>query len=181
MEHFERKISSETIYRGRIITLESDKAELENGAVALREVVRHSGGVGVLAIDGENNVLFVRQFRYPYGETLWELPAGKLEPGEDPAACGARELEEETGLRPGSMRLLAELYPSPGYLDERLYVYEAGKLAPAAQNLDENEFLTVIRVPYKQAIEMCQNGEIKDAKTICALMMHYVKKLEARG
>jgi ADP-ribose pyrophosphatase len=175
MEHFERTVSSELLHKGRVVSVYRDKAELENGAIVNREVVRHSGGVAVLAIH-EDNVLFVRQFRYPFAENLYEIPAGKLEQGEAPAACGLRELKEETGFRAGKISPLGVIYPSPGYIDERLHIFLASELTYEGQNLDENEFLTNIKIPYEKAIEMCLSGEIKDAKTMTGLLLYHAGK-----
>lgn len=171
MDFFEKTLSSRTVYEGKVLTLEVDEVELYNGAHAKREIVRHHGGVAVAALDGDENILFVRQYRYPYAECVLELPAGKLEAGEDPEACGIRELEEETGFVAGEFRFLAEIYPTPGYTDERLYLYAAKNLTFKAQNLDEDEFLSVLKIPRKKAVEMCLSGEIKDAKTVIAILM----------
>jgi ADP-ribose pyrophosphatase len=175
MEHFERTVSSELQFKGRVVSVFKDKAEIENGAVVSREVVRHSGGVAVLAMH-ENDVLFVRQFRYPFAENLYELPAGKLEPGEDPAACGLRELKEETGYRAEKISPLGLIYPSPGYIDERLHIFLASNLTYEGQRLDENEFLTNIKIPYEKAIAMCLSGELKDAKTVTGLLLYHAGK-----
>jgi ADP-ribose pyrophosphatase len=175
MEHFERTVSSELLHKGRVVSVYRDKAELENGAIVNREVVRHSGGVAVLAIH-ENNVLFVRQFRYPFAENLYELPAGKLEQGEDPAECGLRELKEETGYRAKKISPLGVIYPSPGYIDEKLHIFLASNLAYEGQSLDENEFLTNIKIPYEKAIAMCLSGELKDAKTVTGLLLYHAGK-----
>lgn len=175
MEHFEKTLSSESIYKGRVIELRRDVVELENGSEAVREVIHHNGGVAVLALDGGGNVLFVRQYRYPYGSVLLELPAGKLAAGEDPEDCGRRELREETGYTPGNFRFLGKAYPTPGYTDEVLYLYTAKDLVFAGQSLDEDEFLTVLKIPYEKAVEMCLNGEITDAKTLIAILMYHVR------
>jgi ADP-ribose pyrophosphatase len=175
MEHFERTVSSELIHKGRVVSVYQDTAELENGAVVPREVVRHSGGVAVLAIH-EGSVLFVRQFRYPFAENLYELPAGKLEPGEDPAACGLRELKEETGYRAASISPLGVIYPSPGYIDEKLHIFLASHLTYEGQRLDENEFLSNIKIPYEKAIGMCLSGELRDAKTVTGLLLYHAGK-----
>lgn len=176
MEHFEKRISSKEIYSGRVVKLRVDEVELENGGIAIREVIHHSGGVAVLAIDGDDNILFVRQFRYPYAEALLELPAGKLNEGEDAYTCGFRELEEETGYVAGTYEFLAKVYPTPGYTDEILHLYTARNLTKTKQRLDEDEFLTVERIPYKKAVEMCLNGELKDAKTLIAILVFDAKR-----
>lgn len=172
MPHFEKMLSSEVLYRGKIVTLYRDQVELENGAAAVREVVRHHGGVAVLALDEDNSVLFVRQFRYPYGETLLELPAGKLNPGEDPAACGMRELMEETGYEAGTCEFLARVYPTPGYTDEILHLYVAKNLQFVRQKLDEDEFLTVEKIPFEKALALCLDGGITDAKTLISILKY---------
>lgn len=172
MEHFEKTLSSEPIYNGKVVKLRRDLVELENGSTAIREVIHHNGGVAVLALDDEDNVMLVRQFRYPYAELLLEIPAGKLEAGENPAECGRRELEEEAGCVAGDFRFLAQAYPTPGYTDEILHLYVAKNLTFTRQCLDSDEFLTLLKLPYQQALEMCLNGGIKDAKTMIAILMY---------
>ena len=170
MEYQEKKVSSRRVFEGRIIRVELDEILLPNGKPGRREVVRHHGGVAVLAIDSNNQVLFVRQYRYPYGEMLLEIPAGKLEPGEDPADCGRRELEEETGCTCGEYAFLAKVYPTPGYVDEVLHLYLARDLTATRQRLDEDEFLTVERIPLQRAVALCLDGTITDAKTLVAIL-----------
>lgn len=172
MEFTEQTVSSRQLFQGRVFRVELDEITLPNGKPAQREVIRHNGGVGVLAIDGEGQVLLVRQFRYPYGQVLLEIPAGKLEVGEDPAACGLRELEEETGYIAGDYRFLARVYPSPGYVDEVLHLYLAQDLTSTQQNLDEDEFLAVERMPLADAIALCMDSTITDAKTLVALLKY---------
>lgn len=172
MEHCEKTLASELLFEGAILALRRDTVRLENGNTATREVVHHNGGVAVLAIDDDENVLFVRQFRYPYDAVLLELPAGKLERGEDPAACGARELEEETGHKAGSLSFLAKVYPTPGYTDEVLHLYLAKDLTRVEQRLDEDEFLTVEKIPLQKAFGLCLSGEVKDAKTLVAILKY---------
>lgn len=172
MDYIEKKTASKEIYKGRVITLQVDEIELPNGKPAIRELVRHNGGVAILAIDDNGNALFVRQFRYPYGQVLLELPAGKLEPGEDPAHCGMRELEEETGYRAGNFSFLGKAYPTPGYTDEVLHLYLATALEKTCQNLDEDEFLTAEKIPFERAVQMCLDGTIADAKTMIAILKY---------
>jgi len=170
MELREKTLGSETVYDGKILHIRRDIVELPNGKESVREVVDHSGGVCVLALDGEGRVLMVRQFRYPYKEVLRELPAGKLERGEDPYAAALRELKEETGAAAPALRSLGELYPSPGYCGEVIHMYLARELDFGAASPDEDEFLQVDRVPFGELVKDVLDGEIRDAKTIAAVL-----------
>jgi len=165
----EKQISFEYIYEGRIIKVRCDKAETPVGKVVDREVCEHPGGVAVLPLHEDGTVTLVRQYRYPYSELLFEIPAGKLEPGEpSPEACGRRELEEETGCRAATFRSLGKIYPSPGFLNEIIYLYLAQDLTRHEQNLDEDEFLELHRIPFAECEKMIEDGTIVDAKTIAA-------------
>lgn len=166
----EKKLSSEKIFDGRILHIRRDTMELPDGAQSTREVVDHPGGVCVLALDDEGRVLLVRQFRYPYEKVLTEIPAGKLEYGEDPEKAALRELREETGAVPGKFRSLGELYPSPGYCGEIIRLYLAQELTFGETALDEDEFLDVERMPFGELTELVLQGEIRDAKTIAAVL-----------
>ena len=167
----EKQLSVEYMYEGKIINLRRDTALLPNGNTALREVVEHPGGVCVAALTDNDEVLFVKQFRYPYFETILEIPAGKRDKsGEDPLACGIRELKEETGATAQKFISLGELYPTPGYCGEIIWLYAATGLSFSEQNLDEDEFLTVEKIPLEKAVEMILSGEIKDAKTQTAVL-----------
>ena len=170
MNKTHQTLSRKTLYHGKIVDLYLDEVRLPDGREAVREVVEHSGGVVVLAIV-EGDVLMVRQYRHPAGASLLELPAGKLEKGEDPAVCAARELEEETGFRPGVVRELGRFYATPGYCSEIFYLYAAENLIPTAQKLDEDELLEVERVPFHDAVAACFDGRIIDAKTALTLLM----------
>ena len=171
MELTEKTLSSQTMFDGRIIHVRRDVIELPNGKEAFREVVDHPGGVAVLALDDDNNVLAVTQYRYPFGRTTLEIPAGKLDhPGEDPYAAGLRELEEETGAVPGRYESLGRILPSPGCYGEILHLYLARDLRMAAQHLDEDEFLNVERIPFAEMVRRCLSGEIEDAKTVAAVL-----------
>ena len=164
-------LSRQAMYNGRVIDIFIDKIATPDGKQIIREVAEHSGGVVTLAIvDGQ--VLLVRQYRHPAGQSLLELPAGKLEKGENPADCAARELEEETGYRPGKVRELGRFYASPGYLGEIFYLYAAQELTPTAQRLDPGEVLSVERLPLEDAITACFDGRIIDAKTALALLLY---------
>lgn len=168
----ETKISGENIYRGKILNLKRDKISLPDGREAYREIVEHHGGVCVLAVT-EKGIPFVTQYRYAVGEEVLELPAGKLEKGEAPELCGIRELREETGLLTESLTLLAEIFPSPGYTSERLYLYLCGECAEGERSLDDDEFLTVTYISEKDAEKMLGAGEFKDAKTVIALFKYF--------
>ena len=164
-------LSREEKFRGRIVTVHVDRVRLPNGAEADREVVDHPGGVAVLPLDGDNNVLAVTQYRYPFGRATLEIPAGKLDhPGEDPGEAGLRELREETGAVPEEYRSLGKLLPSPGCYGETLYLYLARGLKMESQHLDEDEFLNVERIPFDEMVRRCLENEIQDAKTVTAVL-----------
>ncbi len=171
MDHlYEKKLTSELIYDGKILKLTRDTAMLENGETAYREVVHHSGGVCVLPLDDEKNVLFVKQFRYPFATVLLEIPAGKREPGEDPLACGIRELSEEVGATAEEIIPLGKLYPTVAYNTEIIYMYLARGLSFHNQHLDADEFVDVVKIPLKEAYEMVMRDEIPDSKTQIAIL-----------
>ncbi len=165
MNQEEKPVKQEYKYRGKIINLRVDDALLPNGRISKREVVEHPGGVCVAALTEDHCLYLVRQFRYPYGETVLELPAGKREPGEDPEVCGRRELNEETGNVAGNFREMGRLYPTPGYTNEVIYLYLATDLHMAQMNPDEDEFLEVEKMPLSTLKEMVLRGEIPDAKS----------------
>ena len=166
----EHTLSQEYKFKGRIINLRVDKAQLPNGATATREVVEHPGGVCIAALTAENELLFVRQFRYPYGEVIPELPAGKL-------TRGKRELKEETGAVAERYVSLGKLYPSPGYCGEIIWMYLATGLSYGEQNPDEDEFLEVERIPLEQAAQLVLDNRIDDAKTQAAVLKVYLRHL----
>ena len=166
MELTEYQVESKTIFEGKIVKLTLDQARLPNGSLASREVVYHPGGVAVLALDEDNTVTLVRQYRYPIRRELVELPAGKLEKGEDPFEAMKREQREETGTTAESYISLGEVYPTPGYCGEiiRLWACRAATQGAALQ-LDEDEFLATERIPLDKAVQMVLNNEIPDGKT----------------
>lgn len=166
----EKTIEKEVVFEGRIITVRKDKAELGDGSIAPRELVIHSGGVCVVPLTDDNKVIMVRQFRYAFGEPLLEIPAGKLEKGEEHRSAALRELEEETGAKCTSFEYLGVCYPSVAYLTEKIHMYLARGLSFGKAHLDEGEFLDVIRVPLDEAVEMVMRGKIPDAKTQIALL-----------
>lgn len=169
--HLEEKtLSSEQKYDGKIVKLFVDRAELENGEVVTREMIKHPGGVCIVPLDENNNVLMVRQFRYPPHKVLLEIPAGKLEYGENHRECGLRELKEETGCTCDEFTYLGNLIPTPAYDTEVIHMYLARGLHGGEQDLDDDEFLDVEKIPLEKAVEMVMNNEIEDAKTQIALL-----------
>lgn len=169
----EKKISGEELYNGVVIHLTKDQVELDNGMKATREVIHHPGGVCVAALDEEENVYLVKQFRYPFGKALTELPAGKLEYGEDPLECGTRELKEEVGATAQRMTYLGCLYPTVADDTEIIHMYMAEGLDFGEQSLDEGEFLDVEKMPLKEAFELVMKNEMPDAKSQMAIMKAY--------
>lgn len=170
----EKKLNSKTVFNGRILRLEVDEVELPDGNISHRECVRHSGGAAILLIK-ENQVLLVKQFRYLYGKPIYEIPAGKLNSGEDPEIAAARELEEETGYKSKLSHLL-DIYPTPGYTDEIIHIYFADSFEMSKQKLDEDEFLNYCFIDINTVLKMIDSGEITDAKTIVALYKYLLKK-----
>ena len=175
MDYVEKTVKKNYIYKGKILKLRSDDALLPNGKACKREIIEHSGGACVLYVQ-EGKVLFVRQYRYAYGESLYELPAGKLEPDEPPVYAAKRELEEEAGISAERLELLFVMYPSPGYTNEKIYIYHAFSGKKTKARLDEDEFLDVEWVPLEKVKEMLAKGELKDGKTIVALQAYFLKE-----
>lgn len=166
MDLTERRLSGETIFEGNILALELDQARLPNGGTASREVVRHPGGVAVLALDEDETVTLVRQFRYPVGQVILELPAGKIDPGEDTLLAAKRELSEETGVEAGDWTYLGYVLASPGFCDETLHMYLARDLHRTDCHPDEEEFLELAVMPFQELVRMVMAGSIIDAKTV---------------
>ncbi len=176
----EKQLSKEYLFNGKVIRLRKDIALLPNGNTAVREVVEHNGGVCVVALTDNDEVIMVRQFRYPYSEVILEIPAGKRDSvNEDPLKCGKRELKEETGAEAEVFIPLGELYPTPGYCSEIIWMYAAKVLNFGEDCPDDDEFLTTERIPLDTAVEMILSGEIKDAKTQAAILK--VKLLKDSG
>ena len=166
MDYTEKKLRRVNGYTGIIVDVHTDMIRLPNGEVTMREVVCHPGGVCVAAVSGDGMVTLVRQFRYPFAEHLLELPAGKLEPGEDPLPAAKRELSEETGLEAEYWTALGAIYTSPGFSTETLYFYLATGLRQGTAHPDPNEFLDVEQMPLDELLGRIDRGKIQDAKTV---------------
>ena len=179
MELFEKTLRETTLYDGRILRLHVDDVELPNGNHAIREIVEHSGGVCVAALSENDTLRFVRQFRYPYHKVLLELPAGKLEKGEEPLQAGLRELEEECGLRADKVMSLGCVYPTVAYCSEIIYLFLATGLHETQQHFDEDEFLEVEEIALADAVRMVMDNEITDSKTVAAVLK--IARLKEEG
>lgn len=171
MDMREKSVSTEYIFKGRVINLRRDTVLLPNGKEATREVAEHSGGVCVVALTNDNQVLLVRQYRRPFDTILTEIPAGKLNPGEDHFSCGVRELEEETGYKAKNFKYLGAFYPTPGFCNEIIHIYLATGLYKGQINPDEDEFLENYSLPLDTLCQMVKKGEIKDGKTALGVML----------
>lgn len=170
MDFTEKTISTREIYKGRIVHLVEDTVILPGGGTAGRELVLHNGGVGVIAVDENKDVLMVRQFRKPYDEMVLEIPAGKLEKGEEPLPAGKRELSEETGYEAEEYTFLGKFYPTPGYCSEIIHLYLARNLSFVGQHLDPDEFVEVEKFPLEKLVQMVMDNEIPDGKTAIAIL-----------
>ncbi len=172
MNKFEEKtVNTEPIFEGKIISVQVDEVELPNGELAKREIVRHPGAVGLIALTDENKIVMVEQYRKPLERSLLEIPAGKLEPGEEPAVTAERELEEETGYRAGKMEYISSFYTSPGFANEIIHLYlatELEKLENPADG-DEDEFIELMELSLEEALECIKGERIYDAKTVFAV------------
>ncbi|MCD5390369.1 NUDIX hydrolase [candidate division NPL-UPA2 bacterium] len=166
----ERTVNSKFIHRGRILTLRVDEVILPNGKRTAREIVEHPRAVAAVPIlDGK--VILVRQFRKPVEEAIYEIPAGKLEPGEEPHRCMERELEEEIGYRARKLEKLLSYYPSPGFSAEVIHIFSATDLEKGEQKLEKDEFLEPVTLQFEEALRMIEEGRIKDSKTIIGLLL----------
>ena len=170
MELTEKTLSRTDIFKGKVVSLHVDTVELPDGTTSIREVVEHVDGVAVLALDEENNVLTVTQYRYVFEKPMLELPAGKLDGGEEPRIGALRELKEETGAVPDTLESLGHIVLSPGCFGETLHLFLARGLHMGEQNLDEGEFLNVERIPFDELYRRCMDGDVDDAKTVTAVL-----------
>ena len=169
MELNEKTLASRQVFDGVLLKVYRDEVELADGGTSVREIVRHPGGAAVVALDGEGNVYLERQFRYPYHKVVTEIPAGKLEPGEDPFDAIRRELSEEIGATAGRWDALGHIMPTVGYTDEMLYLFLARDLTFGERHLDEDEALEPFKLPVAQALDMAADGRLNDGKTVAAL------------
>lgn len=172
----EKFLNRKVIYEGKILKLELDQVECENGNLSYREIVKHNGGAAILCVTLDNKVLLIKQFRYAYNEVLYEIPAGKIEKAEDPLSAAQREFEEETGNFALDMSYLTTIYPTCGYSTEKIYLYLVTHFEGSQQHLDEDESVEVIWKDLTEVLQMIEDGTIKDAKTICAIQAYLLKK-----
>ena len=166
----EETVEREFVYRGRIINLRLDKVRLSDGRETLREIVEHPGAVAVVPILPDGKVVLVRQYRKAVEEVLLEIPAGKLEEGESPEICVVRELEEETGFRAGKIRRILEYFPSPGFSDECIHLFEATELQKGRKNLQPDELIETVSLSVSEIAKLIKEGKIKDSKTIIGVL-----------
>lgn len=168
MDFEEKTVKSEYLYKGRVLNLKKDEIALPSGKSSVREIVEHGGGCAVLCVK-DGKILLVRQFRYAYKKVIIEIPAGKINAGEPPEQTAVRELEEECGLKAKSVKLLCEIYPSPGYTNEIIRLFKAEKFEKGEVCFDDDEYVESFWLDISVAKEMAKNGEINDAKTLIAL------------
>ena len=173
-------LESKVTHKGMLVTVTIDNIAMPDGSAAYREsVIRGKNAAAVLAVDQDETLIFVRQYRHAFGEMMLEIPAGVLEDGENPAEGIARELEEETGRKAGKLEFICELYPTVGYCTERIQLFIATELKEGVQHLDPDEFIEIERYTLAEAMEMIAKGEIKDGKTIAAIYAWALRKKEA--
>jgi ADP-ribose pyrophosphatase len=166
------------IYTGKVVTLNVDTVQLPNGVTIDLETIRHPGAAAVVPMKDDGTVVLIRQFRHAAGGFIYEIPAGKLSPGEDPLHCAARELEEEVGYRAASFELLSSIFTAPGFADEVIHVYKASGLIKGRQQLDHDEVLEIVEMPLTAAMERIVDGTIRDGKTIVGLQAVYIRGLK---
>lgn len=166
------------VYTGKVVTLNVDTVQLPNGVTIDLETIRHPGAAAVVPIKDDGTVVLIRQFRHAAGGFIYEIPAGKLSPGEDPLHCAARELEEEVGYRAASFELLSSILTAPGFADEVIHVYKATGLIKGRQQLDHDEVLEIVEMPLTAAMERIVDGTIRDGKTIVGLQAVYIRGLK---
>jgi ADP-ribose pyrophosphatase len=171
-----RVVSSRRVYDGRVVQLDVDEVDEPGGVRATREVVRHQGSVAVLPVHADGRIVLVRQYRYPVDREVWEIPAGRRDPGEEPLDAARRELEEEAGLRPAHLEPLVEYDTSPGFCDEVMHLFRATSLQSVPPRPDDDERIEVVSFPLEAVQAMVAAGEIRDAKTILALTLEAARE-----
>ena len=169
---------TKSIYTGRVVTLNVETVRLPNGVTVDLETIRHPGAAAVVPMKDDGTVVLIRQFRHAAGGFIYEIPAGKLNPGEDPLDCAKRELEEEVGYRASSLSLLSSIFTAPGFADEVIHVYKATGLIRGRQQLDRDEVLEVVELSLLEAVKKIEEGAIRDAKTIVGLQAVYIRGLQ---
>lgn len=169
----EKLLSSEQIYSGKVLKLNLDTVALPNGRTTKLEILRHPGASAVVPLKDDGRVVLIRQLRHAVGGFIYEIPAGKLDPQEDPRDCAARELEEEIGYRAGSLELLTSIWTAPGFTDEVIHIFQGTNLQQGKQNLDQDEVLEIVEWSLDEAMAKIQDGTIRDAKTIIGLQLVY--------
>ncbi|MBU5677545.1 NUDIX hydrolase [Alkaliphilus sp. MSJ-5] len=169
----EKTMKCERVYEGRIINVRVDTVELPDKKYSKREIVEHPGAVGIIPITSDKKIILVKQFRKPVEDILLEIPAGKIEPKEEPYICALRELEEETGFKTDTVEKLLEFYTTPGFSNEIIHIYLAENLKEGIANPDEDENIDVVELSIEEAMEKINIGEIKDAKTIIAILTYF--------
>ncbi len=178
MDFTEKTIDTKIIFSGKIINVQVDTVKLPDGRKSSREIVKHAAAVAIVAVDEENNIYLVRQYRKAVEKTLLEIPAGLLEADEDIVACAHRELAEETGLRAAKMEKILSYYSGPGFTDEKIHIFLASGLTKGEQNLDPDELLEALSIPLEQAYEMIKTGAIVDGKSIIGIQYLYNKLVD---
>jgi ADP-ribose pyrophosphatase len=168
---------TKNIYKGRIVNLNLETVTLPNGTTVELEVIHHPGAAAVVPMKDERTVILIRQYRHAAGGYIYEIPAGKLHPGEDPRECAQRELEEEIGYKAGVLDPVISAFTTPGFTDEVIHIYKATQLQPGKQNLGHDEVLAVAEFPLEKTIAMIREGVIQDAKTIVGLQCVYIQLL----
>lgn len=167
----ETTISSDRIYTGKVISVKVDTVEVENQGYQKREIVEHGGAVGIVAINDNNEVILIKQFRKPIEKVIWEIPAGKLEVGENPKECAIRELKEETGYEPQNLKLIHKFFTSAGFSNQKIYIYLATGLTLGKSNPNDDESLEVYKISLEEAYNMVVKNEIEDAKTSIGILL----------
>jgi len=166
----ETKLSSKNVFQGRLLDVRKDEVELPNGKISTREWINHPGAVCCVPILPDGKIALIKQYRYPVQSEMIELPAGKLDPNEEPEECAMRELQEEIGYRPKKLTFLTHIHPAVGFANEKMWLYLAEDLVPSESKLDEDEFLELIPTDFDEALELIWSGEITDVKTIIGLL-----------